>query len=215
MPKQNRLFFPRKLVHWTLIQHYLLISFAIWPLSYMPRTLGQSVHVNINLINTVNHKKPDPVFPHFVSQESVAVNYTLPATQNLYQASVPTNITEDNPYSASVKDYRSIKPQHNYYNDNEALSDSKPYPKILQDPEEKFLQNVGLIPKGSDKRKKTDVSVSVYHHQAIHDPVINYGKGKPWNLLANGYGLNYGFDLDGKYTRNKGNQQKNVFFCSH
>ncbi|KPM11632.1 hypothetical protein QR98_0102050 [Sarcoptes scabiei] len=52
--------------------------------------------------------------------------------------------------------------------------------------------------------KKTDVSVTIYHHQAIQDPIYDNGDRKMINSYGNGYGLHYGFDLDGKYAKEKG-----------
>lgn len=72
------------------------------------------------------------------------------------------------------------------------------YAQLLQ-PDDNYQRHTE-----QEKKKRPDVSVTIYHHQAVHDPVKNYGNGKPWNFYGNGYGLHYGYDLDGKYSRQKG-----------
>lgn len=47
------------------------------------------------------------------------------------------------------------------------------------------------------------VDVQIYDHRAYHDPIDKYGKG-PWHFFSHGYGLNYQYEPDMSYQRERG-----------
>nr|XP_046917563.1 uncharacterized protein LOC124497918 [Dermatophagoides farinae] len=82
-------------------------------------------------------------------------------------------------------------------NDDDNVNPDKFIKSILQGPSKEFVND--------SHNKKTDVSVTIFHHQAIHDKNKNDNQtNKSINLYGNGYGLHYGYDLDGQYSREKG-----------
>ena len=59
-----------------------------------------------------------------------------------------------------------------------------------------FLINVNLVVTGR-------VRVKIYDHRAEHDPNNLYGTG-PWKYKGYGYGIEYQYEPDGSYGREKG-----------
>ncbi|KAI1299281.1 hypothetical protein HDE_03940 [Halotydeus destructor] len=52
-------------------------------------------------------------------------------------------------------------------------------------------------------RSSGRVKVKVYDHRAQHDPAEQYGSG-PWHYLGYGYGIQYEYDPNFAYQRQKG-----------
>lgn len=86
----------------------------------------------------------------------------------------------------------------NDFNFLESIIEPGPYIKMLE-PDNSYQEK-----EINSNKTKPDVSVTIYHHQGIHSPIADYGMGKPWNSYGTGYGLHYDYDLDGKYSRQKG-----------
>lgn len=47
------------------------------------------------------------------------------------------------------------------------------------------------------------VDVKIYDHRAYHDPKEEYGRG-PWHYVGHGFGVNYQFQPDMSYQRERG-----------
>ncbi|KAH9391100.1 hypothetical protein TYRP_006694, partial [Tyrophagus putrescentiae] len=90
------------------------------------------------------------------------------------------------------------------YNLLDSILEPEPYFNMLAEDDRYQAKAAENKAENTAAKKQPDVRVTIYHHQGIHDPVEEYGKGGPWNFLGNGYGVHYEHDLDGKYSRQKG-----------
>ncbi|XP_053202941.1 uncharacterized protein LOC128387716 [Panonychus citri] len=73
-----------------------------------------------------------------------------------------------------------------------------------------FLINLNFVLLGR-------VRVKIYDHRAEHDPNSLYGTG-PWKYKGYGYGIEYQYEPDGSYGREKGYGFMKAFgvdFCRH
>ncbi|UXI23261.1 hypothetical protein NH340_JMT09204 [Sarcoptes scabiei] len=172
-----------------------------------------SMLLNINLIAPIerNHSRIDP--NGRIYKDRVVVNVTVPI--DLKRLKQIQNIERTSQYR--IEQNNRTRTKHSISNDSNlfrshspmitmpAASSSAPSSTMpilattqtFLEPNHRFLNEI-------KNGKKTDVSVTIYHHQAIQDPIYDNGDRKMINSYGNGYGLHYGFDLDGKYAKEKG-----------
>lgn len=160
----------------------------------------KTMSVNINVKTPLNRTK----FGRSTVEDALGVNVTFPLN---FDDQINSNNFTKHFHSKIYKPInfynRKHEPNHNdkFVTRNNQYSASTEEKPVIDDnqllnPDKKFLADV-------ENAKKTDVSVTIYHHRLFQDP-HNEGKKKIINTYGNGFGLHYGFDLDGNYTREKG-----------
>lgn len=159
--------------------------------------------------STISNKSKESLFnyqnnPYSITDKHVPLASLKNNEQYFYQS--PKTVTEkitifnnDNNYNNEESTtINSLKENFEKLEHEKMNSLPENYVKLLQ-PDDSYERY-----NGNKNKKRPDVSVTIYHHQTIHDPINKYGKGKQWNLYGNGYGVHYGYDLDGNYSRQKG-----------
>lgn len=144
--------------------------------------------------------------------ENVTTNVVMPSKVHQYSYSFPPPIVfSDN---SDETDSDTINPYSNRTNVSlhSSKKSSAEYKASSTEPDSiEHTFNSNFSNKSKKDEIKPDVKVTIYHHQAIHDPLKKYGNGKLWNYYGNGYGLQYGYNLDGKYAREKGLKELTSF----